>query len=152
MKKKINGLSTLIIDYIENGHITIMEVFRLCQPYLKICFGDPTPDLRGFRKQERDDGTKYERKTICVVEILVKKNDRKKIKRILSNSMTDNQLTFFYHVEYNEEGDQISKEIHFMSNRKWRWKHFRLYDFLYEFRKLKPNLLIDLEMMMMERI
>ncbi len=151
MKKKINGLSHLLVDYIENGHITIMEVFRLCQPYIKIRFGDPTPTMSGFKK-ERDDGTKYQTKQICVVEVIVKKKERQKIKRILSNNMRDNQITFYYQTEYDEEDNLISKEICLVNNRKWRGKPLKLYDFLYEFRKLKPNLLIDLEIMMMERV
>jgi hypothetical protein len=156
MKKKINGLSNLTVEFIKDRKITFSKFLSLFQPYVKTEFR--SRNALGYSRADedwehvREDGTKYKNRPICVLNIKVKKKERKKIKRILSSNQTDNLLTFFYHIEYDEEGIEVSREMHFRNSQMYRIRDFRLYDFLYEMRKLLPNLIIDLEITLMESL
>ena len=150
MKKKINGLAELTVQFLEDKNITTLQFLSLFKPYVKarISGGFTGGSLEDW-KQERRDGTKYTNRIAFIINIKVKKKERKKIKRILSSNQTDNELTFFYHIEYDENDEVISKELRFRNNQMYRYRDFKLYDFLYELRKILPNLLIDLEIMLM---
>ena len=149
MKKKINGLADLTVQFLEEKNITLSQFLELFKPYVTARLGS------GFIggsyadwRYERTDGTKYQNKIVFTVDIKVKKKERKKIKRILSSNQTDNHLSFFYHIEYGDDDEIVSKELRFRNNQMYRFRDFKLYDFLYEFRKILPNLIIDLEMML----
>lgn len=148
MKKKINGLANLTEQFIDDKNITFHQFIKLFHPFVRTKHLTPIT-RRAFEWDALSDcPNKYKNIIVCTLHVKLKKIERKKIKRILSSRQNDNELTFFYHIIYDEDDNLISKHLKFRNNQMYRMRDFKLYDFLYEFRKLLPNLLIDLEMML----
>ena len=148
MKKKIDRLSELVNNYIIDETITFNQFIN--------CFGHiiekkiTSPHFYDTKMPLlRRDGTKYINEEICTIILNLKKKERIKIKRILPKSQTNNRIMFFYHIELDELNKEISKEIRFKHFAMYGFRlDYTIYHFLYEMRKIIPNLLIDIEIML----
>ena len=146
MKKKIHGLAQLTSQFIEEKNITFNQFLELFDPYIE---RDENLKLPPMFRWTLIDNMKYDEIIIIhIINIKIKKHERKKIKRILTSNPMDNRLTFFFYPLIDKEKNIIGKELRFRNNQMYRMRDFKLYDLLFEFRKLLPNLLIDLEILL----
>jgi hypothetical protein len=152
MKKKINRVGNLTVEYIKSNTIDIVELFKIFEPYVnfKKNNGDPNP-TRLIKLDMIEHAGEYDN-LLGQLNFTIKPS-LSKVKNI-RNFRTHEHIVYGVWL-YNHYKDEIFQHssIYFSSGIHTRiYNNLSMYHFLREMRKLVPDCLTRIEMLMFKRV
>ena len=153
MKKKISGLSDTVNEFISTKTITLSEFLFLFRPHIRFSRYDSY--IYGTHYKSHNSPTKNETQLITNIGrgvVKIKKHNKKYMKRLIGSNNTTGSLNFFRLDVFDDfEPDKLIKTEIMFSGYTWDRK-YRLYDLIYTCKRFIPNLLIDIEKFLLEKL